>query len=48
MGGLLLFVVQVASRTNAGNVWGVSLVPSGYSEESHPELAAIIKHQHGR
>lgn len=34
--------------TRAGNVWGVSLVPSGLSEESHPELAAIIRSQHKR
>jgi hypothetical protein len=32
----------------AGNVWGVSLVPGGLSEESHPELAAIIRSQNKR
>ncbi|WIA12477.1 hypothetical protein OEZ85_012512 [Tetradesmus obliquus] len=34
--------------TRRGDVWGVSLVPSGYSEEAHPELAAIIRSQHKR
>jgi hypothetical protein len=29
-------------------VWGVSVVPSGYSEEAHPELADIIRSQHKR
>lgn len=41
--------LQVSSRTAApGNVWGVSLVPTGYSEEQHPDLAAIIKNQNKR
>ncbi|KAF6262194.1 hypothetical protein COO60DRAFT_1699466 [Scenedesmus sp. NREL 46B-D3] len=34
--------------TRRGDVWGVSLVPSGYSEEAHPELANIIRSQHKR
>lgn len=29
-------------------MWGVSVVPSGYDEEAHPELAAIIGAQHKR
>jgi hypothetical protein len=40
---------QVGPRDGTGgNVWGVSLVPHGCTEESHPELAAIIRSQHKR
>ena len=41
--------LQAGTKAARTNVWGVSLVPSGYgSEESHPELAAIIRSQHKR
>jgi hypothetical protein len=43
------FLLQAAAnRTPGGNVWGVSLLPTGMSEESHPELADIIRHQNKR
>lgn len=41
-------VVLLQASTRSGAVWGVSLVPSGYSEEQHPELAEIIRSQHKR
>jgi hypothetical protein len=39
---------QVGARNSGGNVWGVSLVPTGCTEESHPELAEIIRSQNKR